>query len=58
MREGILNPDSLTDPELKAALLRPTLTTEEASKILTAAEVPGIVIESILNLDQRFENPE
>ena len=52
MREGILTPESVEEPELKEALKRPTLTTEEASKILSEAQVPGILIESILRLDQ------
>lgn len=51
MREGILTPESVEEPELKEALKRPTLTTEEASKILAEAQVPGILIESILKLD-------
>ena len=53
VREGILNPDSVENPALKEALKRPTLTTEEASEILKGAEVPGIVIESILHLDEK-----
>ena len=52
VREGILTPESVEEPELKEALKRPTLTTEEASKILAEAQVPGILIESILKLDQ------
>ena len=58
VREGILSPDSVEDPELKEALKAPTLTTEQASKILTEAQVPGIVIESILHLDQKFESED
>ena len=55
VRNGILNPENIQDPALKEALSRAELTTEEASKILTAAEVPGIVIESILQLDQKID---
>ena len=55
VRNGILNPENIQDPALKEALGRAELTTEEASKILTAAEVPGIVIESILQLDQKID---
>ncbi len=55
VREGILNPDSVENPALKEALQRPTLTTEEASEILKGAEVPGIVIESILHLDEKYD---
>ena len=51
VREGILNPEAVEDPALKEALTRPTLTTEEASRVLSEAQVPGIVIESILRLD-------
>lgn len=51
VREGVLTPESVVEPELKEALMRPTLTTEEASKILSEAQVPGILIESILKLD-------
>lgn len=55
VRNGILNPENIQDPALKEALSRAELTTEEASKVLTAAEVPGIVIESILQLDQKID---
>ena len=55
VRSGILNPEKIEDPALKDALNRATLTTEEASRILTAAEVPGIVIESILHLDAKLD---
>ena len=58
MREGILNPDSVESPALKEALKQPTLTTEQAMEILKAAEVPGIVIESILHLNEKVENSE
>lgn len=58
VREGILSPDSVEDPELKKALSRPILTAEETSKILTASQVPGIVIESILNLDVKVGENE
>jgi len=37
VREGILALENLQDPTLKDALARPTLTAEEASKILTEA---------------------
>lgn len=55
VRDGILNPDNLEDPKLKEALRKPTLSTNEASEILSAAEIPGIVIESILHLDARID---
>lgn len=58
VREGILSPDSVEDPALKEALSRPLLTAEETSKILTASQVPGIVIESILNLDAKVGENE
>ena len=58
VRAGILNPEKIEDPALKEALKRPTLTTEEASAILTAAEVPGLVVESILHLDQNLDDKE
>jgi|Transcript_6773 hypothetical protein len=58
VRQGILNPDNIDDADLKAALERATLTTEEASKILAAAEVPGIVIESILHLDTKLDTSQ
>jgi hypothetical protein len=58
VREGILNPDSVESPALKEALKQPTLTTEQAMEILKAAEVPGIVIESILHLNEKVENSE
>lgn len=48
----------MEDPALKQALNRPFLTAEETSKVLTAAQVPGIVIESILNLDSKVEGSE
>jgi len=56
VRDGILTPESVEDPALKEALKRPTLTTEEASKILAEAQVPGILIESILRLDQPVQD--
>lgn len=58
VREGILNPEAVEDADLKLALQRPTLSTEEASRILTEAQVPGIVIESILRLDEAQETAE
>ena len=58
VRSGILNPEKIEDPALKDALNRATLTTEEASRILTAAEVPGIVIESILHLDAKLDQSQ
>ena len=58
VRSGILNPDKIEDPALKDALNRATLSTEEASRILTAAEVPGIVIESILHLDAKLDQSQ
>ena len=54
VRESILSPNSVEDPELKQALSKAYLTAEETSKILTASQVPGIVIESILNLDAKL----
>ena len=58
VRSGILNPDKIEDAALKDALNRATLSTEEASRILTAAEVPGIVIESILHLDAKLDQSQ
>lgn len=37
VRDGVLAIEGINDEELKKALQRPTLTTEEASKILTEA---------------------
>lgn len=48
VRDSIL---STEDVNLVEALKRPRLTAEETSLLLTQAQVPGIVIESILNLD-------
>ena len=45
-------------PELEEALKKPILSTEETSLLLTAAQVPGLVIESILNLDQAPDSGE
>ena len=38
---------------MKEALKKPHVTAEEASKILTEAQVPGILIESILHFDAK-----
>jgi len=43
---------------LQEALRRPVISAEEASRILTEAQVPGIVIESILQLDKQPEEGE
>ena len=51
VRQGLLNPDAVESPELKEVLKQATMSAEEASKVLTEAQVPGIVIESILHLD-------
>ena len=58
VRESILSPESVEDPDLKLALSKPVLSAEETSKVLTAAQVPGIVIESILNLDSKLDGSE
>ena len=51
VRQGLLNPDAVESLELKEVLKQSTMSAEEASKVLTEAQVPGIVIESILHLD-------
>ena len=51
VRQGILSPENVEDPEIKEILKKEELTTEEASRALAAVQVPGIVIESILQLD-------
>ena len=42
----------IEDEDLKEAIKRQVFSTEEASRVLSAAQVPGILIESILRLDQ------
>ena len=42
----------IEDEDLREAIKRQIFTTEEASRVLSAAQVPGILIESILRLDQ------
>ena len=55
VREGILSIENTEDPSLKEIMKKDILTAEEASKILTEAQVPGIVIEQILHLDTKQE---
>ena len=42
----------IEDEDLREAIKRQVFSTEEASRVLSAAQVPGILIESILRLDQ------
>ena len=54
VRESILSEEMIEDEDLKEAIKRQVFTTEEASRVLSAAQVPGILIESILRLDQEI----
>ena len=48
----------MDDPEIKDILKKESLSTEEASRVLAAAQIPGIVIESILRLEENDDNLE
>ena len=52
VKESILSEEMIEDEDLREAIKRQIFTTEEASRVLSAAQVPGILIESILRLDQ------
>ena len=52
VKESILSEEMIEEEDLREAIKRQVFTTEEASRILSAAQVPGILIESILRLDQ------
>ena len=54
VKESILSEEMIEDEDLKEAIKRQVFTTEEASRVLSAAQVPGILIESILRLDQEI----
>ena len=57
VREGLLSLEHLQDDHvLKEFLTKTHVTAEEASKILAEAQVPGIVIESILHLDTKQDS--
>ena len=56
--DEILNPEAMDDPEIKEILKKESLNTEEASRVLAAAQIPGIVIESILRLEENDDNIE
>ena len=52
VKESILSEEMIEEEDLREAIKRQVFTTEEASRVLSAAQVPGILIESILRLDQ------
>ena len=58
VKDGIIIPATADDQELKAIYDKPAMTTEDASKLLLKAQVPGLIIESILQLGEENDDEE
>lgn len=53
-----MEPAIADDADLQAVFKKPAMSTEEASRLLLKAQVPGLIIESILQLGEGSENKQ